>query len=178
VPRRDHSPTATPEDAPADEGLTRSERVLILPARIGAEGRELSGEVPAAVFAVAEDSLSFPEPLAYELRAENLGTRMVVKGRVWTAARRHCDSCLAEYDEELQNDEVCHLLEDVGEDEIDLTDDLREDALVVLPQKSLCSEECRGLCPQCGQNLNEQDCGCPAPDSASDAWSKLNELKL
>ena len=34
------------------------------------------------------------------------------------------------------------------------------DLLLSLPMKSLCREDCRGLCPQCGHNLNEGLCGC------------------
>ena len=34
------------------------------------------------------------------------------------------------------------------------------DLLLSLPMKSLCREDCRGLCPQCGHNLNNGECGC------------------
>lgn len=36
----------------------------------------------------------------------------------------------------------------------------REQALISLPMKPLCSEDCRGLCPECGKNLNAGDCAC------------------
>jgi uncharacterized protein len=46
------------------------------------------------------------------------------------------------------------------DDQIDLNDLLREQFYLALPMKPLCSEECRGLCPQCGTNLNEGSCDC------------------
>ncbi len=43
---------------------------------------------------------------------------------------------------------------------IDLDPILREQLLLALPMNVVCSEECQGLCPMCGQNLNEEKCGC------------------
>jgi len=40
---------------------------------------------------------------------------------------------------------------------------LRENILLSLPVQPLCREDCRGLCPQCGANLNLGSCGCRAP---------------
>lgn len=43
---------------------------------------------------------------------------------------------------------------------LDLTEAVRQYALVGLPLKPLCSQECAGLCPQCGHNLNLGPCAC------------------
>jgi len=48
----------------------------------------------------------------------------------------------------------------VPDGRLDLDELLREDILLDLPSKYLCSPDCRGLCPKCGKNLNEGDCGC------------------
>ena len=49
------------------------------------------------------------------------------------------------------------------DDQIDLNELLREQFYLELPMKPLCSEDCRGLCPQCGTNLNTGTCAC-APE--------------
>jgi uncharacterized protein len=41
-----------------------------------------------------------------------------------------------------------------------LTPLIREQMILALPTRPLCQEDCRGLCPRCGANLNERDCGC------------------
>jgi DUF177 domain-containing protein len=46
-------------------------------------------------------------------------------------------------------------------EEVDLTPLIREQTLLALPTRPLCREDCRGLCPRCGANLNQGDCGCP-----------------
>jgi uncharacterized protein len=45
-------------------------------------------------------------------------------------------------------------------DAIDLNELLREQFYLALPMKPLCQEDCRGLCPQCGTNLNTGTCDC------------------
>ena len=44
---------------------------------------------------------------------------------------------------------------------LDLLDLVRQLTLTALPMGVLCSEECQGLCPQCGRNRNEGGCNCP-----------------
>jgi uncharacterized protein len=57
---------------------------------------------------------------------------------------------------------------------LDLAEVLRQDVLIVMPMHVLCSNDCRGLCPSCGQNLNEGNCNCtPEPDTR---WSVLLDL--
>lgn len=48
----------------------------------------------------------------------------------------------------------------VSDERLDLDELLREDILLDMPSKYLCSPDCKGLCPKCGKNLNEGDCGC------------------
>jgi uncharacterized protein len=59
---------------------------------------------------------------------------------------------------------------------IELNDVLREVVLLALPMRVVCSEECKGICPVCGQNRNMKDCGCQ-PVSVDDRWNKLKSLK-
>ena len=47
-----------------------------------------------------------------------------------------------------------------SDDQIDLNELMREQFYLALPMKPLCREDCRGLCPQCGTNLNTGACGC------------------
>ncbi|OQA47642.1 MAG: hypothetical protein BWY52_00041 [Chloroflexi bacterium ADurb.Bin325] len=57
---------------------------------------------------------------------------------------------------------------------LDLTEVVRQDALLAAPLNAVCSEACRGLCPTCGQNLNEGPCDCkPEPDPR---WGPLTAL--
>jgi len=62
-------------------------------------------------------------------------------------------------------------------DKIELDDDIRDFAVLAVPMKRLCSEDCKGLCSRCGKNLNEGDCNCKE-EKIDPRWEPLQELKL
>jgi len=57
-----------------------------------------------------------------------------------------------------------------------LEDVLREQVLLAVPLKAICSEDCKGLCPQCGANLNVTQCSCAEP-LEDPRWSALKDLR-
>lgn len=57
-----------------------------------------------------------------------------------------------------------------------LEDVLKEQALLALPVKQICSSECKGLCPQCGRNLNVEDCDCVTTMS-DPRWAALEDIR-
>jgi uncharacterized protein len=57
-----------------------------------------------------------------------------------------------------------------------LEDALREQVLLAVPLKTLCREDCKGLCPHCGKNLNESQCSC-AEQREDPRWAALKEIR-
>ena len=57
-----------------------------------------------------------------------------------------------------------------------LEDVLREQVLLALPLKAICREDCKGLCPHCGKNLNQEKCNCAEP-MEDPRWSALKDLR-
>ena len=84
-----------------------------------------------------------------------------------------CDRCLADLELEMDIDETYYLFPENTPDvdyfysgeEIELDDFVRETIVMNMPGKVLCSEDCKGLCPKCGADLNQGKCGCE--DSAN-----------
>ena len=62
---------------------------------------------------------------------------------------------------ELSDDDNDDLLL-IENDQLDLYEVCFSEILLALPMKHLCSEDCKGICPSCGKNLNEGGCGCVA----------------
>ena len=60
---------------------------------------------------------------------------------------------------------------------LDLTEAIRQYAMLAIPMKPLCRGNCAGLCPNCGHNLNHEPCNC-LPQEIDPRWSKLTELLL
>lgn len=61
---------------------------------------------------------------------------------------------------------------------IDLDPVVREQVLLALPVTVVCKEDCKGLCAECGQNLNEQDCGHGKLKEVDVRLAKLKDIKL
>ena len=59
-------------------------------------------------------------------------------------------------------------------DELDVDQLIREQLELALPSHILCRDDCRGLCPQCGTDLNETECQCAAP--VDPRWQALADL--
>lgn len=146
-----------------------------------------------------DDDLAFGQPVAYDLWVILDGEELHVRGSVATSAEGSCDRCLVDRTLTLQRDfELVYEPVDVVVDEADPIDeteldeedlavdhydgsvlDLRrvlvEQILLCVPMKVLCSDDCRGLCPQCGIDRNRESCDCVAP--ADPRLAGLAELR-
>lgn len=60
---------------------------------------------------------------------------------------------------------------------VDLSGLIREAVVLALPAQVICSSSCKGLCPQCGKDLNLGPCEC-ADEEADERWNRLKELKF
>jgi len=58
---------------------------------------------------------------------------------------------------------------------LDLTEAIRQYTMLATPMKPLCREDCTGLCQNCGHNLNQGPCDCPAQE-VDPRWSELTKL--
>ena len=94
----------------------------------------------------------------------------VVQGTIQTSGMYTCSRCLSpvSVDRNETLSEVygteAELPEDVlpyNGEYIDLTETIRETLILSEPMRVLCRPDCKGLCPQCGANLNDGPCSCP-----------------
>ena len=161
----------------------------------------ISGHIDQSGYSLGEHEFSLPDGIDYDLVLTNAGEGILASGMVRTHVVGTCDRCLerAEFDiasevdeyflfeapaeDELgdDEDEVDYSL--VGDDDaIDLAGPIMAAILMETPYVVLCREDCKGLCPTCGANLNEGDCGCAAKHAeqaaSSNPFSKLKDLNL
>jgi DUF177 domain-containing protein len=155
----------------------------------------LDGEENAAAFGFPEQAIAVEEPVRLGLRITRDAATIVVAGRVDVTAKRTCDRCLAPFTEDVSIDlrEVYHLgdkplpIANPDDDDevhfvdrrvtrLDIAPVIRQRVLLELPMKALCREDCRGLCPTCGANLNEGTCACDAAPT-DPRWQALQDLR-
>ena len=123
------------------------------------------------------------EPLEVRATAELVDGQIRIYGNLRTRIETVCARCLDSLTEEINRDfdlyyrpissapldeEDVHLNADDTEiaffegDGLFLADVLAEQVNLSLPMKVICSSDCRGLCPHCGANLNNEECRCEA----------------
>ncbi len=121
-------------------------RLIISLEEFPEEGRRLCGELDGALFGIDDDFLRSTGPLEYELEAHLYDTELMLRGRASAPFRLRCNRCLEEFDYEAEIEDVI-LTEDVkGKLEVDLTEQLREELVLCLPDYPKCElvgEECK-----------------------------------
>ena len=153
--------------------------MLIDLAELGEEGQTYEGEEPPEVLGLSEaDEVTAAGPLKYRLTASRASDSLVVRGTVEAPIRFLCSRCTVSFERTLADRDFLRVFEEVRWDAtVDLTPDMRETIILAFPSSPLCSADCRGLCPQCGKNLNAGSCGC-APKSRDGQWGALDGLRL
>lgn len=149
--------------------------------RLRDSGEHLDRTIPPSAFDPQDPEYRVAAPVELSVDVQKLGgDTFGVSGRVATRIELVCGRCLEPF--EVPVDSAFDLRyvpmaenagegeREVGEDDLttayyregmlDLIDLMREQFVLALPMKPLCSEACRGLCPSCGTNLNTSQCGC------------------
>lgn len=145
--------------------------------RIGVDGESFHGEEPCAIMELQEEDVQFLDPVRYDLHAQVQQNALLVTGRLSTPVHLRCSRCLKIFVQQLVVERFVFHTELAGQDVVDLTPQIREDIMLELPQRALCDGSCKGLCPQCGTDLNEATCTC-RPAVSSSHWQVLDNLKL
>jgi uncharacterized protein len=119
-----------------------------------------------------------------------------IRGRLTTSLESNCARCLEALTEDVSREfDLLYrpLGADAGRDEISVTDAeaeisyyegkgillddvIREQILLTVPLKVTCREDCKGLCPHCGKNLNQEQCSC-AVTQEEPRWAALKEIR-
>lgn len=137
----------------------------------------------------------FAEPFRGTAEIWNAGDRILVRAELVGEATLVCSRCLTSFteplsvsfeeefvpegsveaDSEEEQEESDRTVTEYSGDEIDLSEPLRDNILLELPMKPLCDEDCKGICPRCGTNLNQAECTCA--DSSEAVDPRLAALK-
>lgn len=165
-------------------------------ARLPVEGTRFERQYQAGELDVSAHEFELIEPPFITGRLKRSGMDVKLEGSLKAVLDVPCDRCLS--DVRVTLDQTVNLVfipleaERVtkGEtelheadlefsyyenDELDVDQLIREQLELALPVRVLCQTECRGLCPQCGADLNTNACACqPLTDSR---WQGLAELK-
>jgi uncharacterized protein len=156
----------------------------------------------ASVEAVADEFDQFAEDVSQvnsvkaELAIQRSEEEFFCQGKVFASFQIECSRCLQPYEKLIKQktdfvicSEAYHekIREDRIDDEdyvyfsgsdlrVDIADLVRQVLVLSVPMMPVCSDECQGLCPQCGTNLNKSKCECDK-EKIDPRWEGLKKLR-
>ena len=151
----------------------------ILVARLLANESILEGDEPASILAwEAERFVRVRDDISYRFLVEHVSEELVVRGEMVLSTDIQCSRCSEFFSTSIRVSDFLRaypLLE--GTDEVDITEDMREELVLHLPAFPVCANTCVGICTQCGVNLNHGTCDC-VEEEKPNPWSALDGLNL
>ncbi len=132
------------------------------------EGLDLSEEINAGSWDMETALIKFKKPLHVKAHVEREKDDIFVDIHVGGAAFEECSRCLAGFEAPVSLNRK-FIYSAKNKTDIKLDPDIREELMIDYPMKPLCKPDCRGLCPVCGKNLNEGECGC---NRSLKGWNK------
>ncbi|HVF46664.1 MAG TPA: DUF177 domain-containing protein [Pyrinomonadaceae bacterium] len=143
-----------------------------------------------------DETVTFIEGVVLKGSVQLVDARATVTATIETDVSVNCARCLepiskhlvvpfraafvdSDADQASSNTEIAgeQLEESVAEDgKVDLAEVIREQVLLEVPVQNFCKDDCKGLCQQCGANLNLIDCNC-ADDEIDPRWAALKNLR-
>lgn len=159
----------------------------------------LQGHVEADRYMLGDKELHLPNGVDYDMMFTNAGDGILATGIVRADVEGSCDRCLDRASFEIAGEVEEYYLfsapddpeayedgfELIGETRcIDLSGALSDALVMDTPFVVLCRPDCAGLCPVCGCNLNQKDCGCRADaervraGAENNPFAALRDLKF
>lgn len=149
--------------------------------RLEKENIRLEGTEPPEFILLADgDDFTVSSVVSYVLDVSKVSGGALVSGEVGTEISGECGRCLAPVSRKITTGEIRFFVEtSPGMEVCDISEEVRTEITLALPMNLLCRDDCRGLCPGCGADLNFEKCSCrPKPSQGSGVWDALDGLKL
>ena len=142
-------------------------------------GLKIEAEEPGETLGLSESDGFVPAgAVDCDLYAQIVEGELIVRGTLSVPVEARCARCTQFFSTTVTDSGFLRDFPSVlGVEEVDITEDIREAVMLSLPHSPLCDENCKGLCVQCGKDLNGGPCGCQRREE-SGSWGALNSLKL
>lgn len=125
------------------------------------DGLTLSGHLDPEALSLGLDAqgINFLQPVSAEALIKKTGNEVLADVTLEAAVEYTCSRCLAKIKDIFKKKFNVNYEAKPG-DILEIDEDIRQEMILDHPMKVVCSPDCRGLCPNCGQNLNIAECEC------------------
>lgn len=159
------------------------------------EGIEIHSEETARTLDISPEDLILNDKVYVDAHVIRDGDSVFVDGEIKTTVTLVCRRCNREFTYKVDNIFHCHEepvrkyipteeqlltkadmdIHHYTGDELKIDSLVREQIFLAIPMYPLCKDDCRGLCPVCGQNLNIKSCDC-VPEEKENPFSILKQF--
>ena|SRR3989338_2111614 len=123
-------------------------------------GLELNENIEPGLLLLDEQAIiNFIKPIKVKANVIKTGTEIFVDVLLESTVEYTCAKCLSKF-EDIFSKKFDIALEVRPAEIVELDDEIRQEIIVDYPMKVICKAECKGLCSNCGQNLNIGECEC------------------
>jgi uncharacterized protein len=130
---------------------------------IPTEGLEVADKISEEVIGIREeDNFKFVAPLDVRANVEKVESTVLARTNIKGKYSTGCYRCLDPIERDWAEDFLFDFPVQNNTDFIDMDEDIRQEVILNFPSRVLCQEDCQGLCPECGANLNKEECQCKA----------------
>lgn len=152
-------------------------RLNLIELEEGISFKEVKSKIGFQNLNFRNQEIKTPDPFELELNIYNSEETFTFTGKLKGELILECSRCLEEFtyfvNVDIQEELPKENIEDINN--VEINDLLKNNIFLSLPIKPLCSEDCRGLCSVCGQNLNHGQCECET-ETTDPRMAKLKEL--
>jgi uncharacterized protein len=133
--------------------------------KIPPEGLEIVEDIDPRVISldVNYEGISFTKYITATAKILKAGGEVLADIKLEAPVEYMCGRCLAKFPD-IFTKKFKTSYEARPGSVIDLDEDIRQEIILDYPMRSLCKPDCKGLCHNCGQNLNIEQCECPSED--------------
>jgi len=122
-------------------------------------GIELTDKIKPEALLIDSEGISFIKPIDVKAKISKSGSEIFADISLKAPVEYTCGKCLSKFEGVFAK--KFNMIQEVKPAEIvDLDDEIRQEIVLDYPMKIVCKAECKGLCPNCGQNLNTGECDC------------------
>ena len=121
---------------------------------------EVADKLDAKDFDIQDDDVQCVTPVEVRATLERITNALTVKIDAKTRFSFLCSCCAEPFEKDLEKSLSLAYELEPATTHIDLGEDIRQEILIELPVRNLCREDCKGICPSCGVNLNDNKCKC------------------
>ena len=127
---------------------------------VTSQGLEINQTIPKEGIGLSDEEIDLRSPITIQANMERVDNQIIARTKVSTDYGYLCSRCLEgfhearedfyEFDFDLTPEVEC----------IDLGEEIRQEMILANPARILCKDDCKGICPGCGVNLNLEKCKC------------------